>query len=177
MVSVEKSAVVCVIILLLGNFQNTTCNFEDILKLAEIMGAGLFKHFKPKKTRKNVQGKNDNVPAENQTLNLAEALVEVSEGSEKYTILSYGQKPSLEQIQAANKEWFNDNDDKCEVSENFDVTTTTRQEKIRFSEPLVTFIMTADKYDRNTSTVFSQIQFLGEMAEMQEQQEKSNEIT
>ena len=40
-----------------------------------------------------------------------------------------GQKPSLEQIQAANKKWFNDNDDKCEVSENFDVTTT-RQEKI-----------------------------------------------
>ena len=58
------------------------------MKLAEIMGAGLFKHFKPKKTRKNVQGKNDNVPAENQTLNLAEALVKVSEGPEKYTILS-----------------------------------------------------------------------------------------
>ena len=70
MVFVEKSAVVCVI-LLLGNFPNTTCFFEDILKLAEIMGAVLFKHFKPKKIRKNVQGKNDNVPAENQTLNLA----------------------------------------------------------------------------------------------------------
>ena len=81
----------------------------------------------------------------------------------------------MEQIQAANKKWFSDNDDKCEVSENFDVTTT-RQEKIRFSEPLVTFIMTADKYDRNTSTVFSQIQFLGKMSEIQEQ-EKSNEIT
>ena len=141
------------------------------------MGVGFFKHFKPKKSEENVQRKNDNIviPAEKQTLTLAE-VCEGHEGPEKYTILFYGQKPSLEQIQAANKKWFNDNDDKCEMSENFDVTTTTRQEKIRFSEPLVTFIMTADKYDRNTSTVFSQVQFLGEMAEMQEQ-EKSNEIT
>ena len=124
------------------------------------MGTGLFKQFKPKKTRKNVQGKNDNVPAENQTLNLAEALVEVTEGPEKYTILSYGQKPSLEQIQAANKNWFNDNDDKCNVSENFDVTTTTRQEKIRFSEPLVTFIIASDIYDRTTSfSIFSNANF------------------
>ena len=38
-------------------------------------------------------GKTDNVPAENQTLNLAEALAEVSEGPEKHTTtLSYGQK-------------------------------------------------------------------------------------
>ena len=146
------------------------------------MGVGFFKHFKPKKTEENVQGKNDNIiipaekqtlnniviPAEKKTLTLSE-VCEGHEGPEKYTILFYGQKPSLEQIQAANKKWFTD--------KNFDVTTTTRQEKIRFSEPLVTFIMTADKYDRNTSTVFSQIQFLGEMAEMQEQQEKSNEIT
>ena len=124
--------------------------------MAEIMGACLFKHFKSKKTRENVQGKNDNVPAENQTLNLAEALVEVSEGPEKYTTLSYGQPPSLEQIQAANKKWFNDNDDKCEVSENFDVTTTPRREKVRFSEPLVTFIIAADIYDRTTSfSIFS----------------------
>ena len=154
------------------------------------MGVGFFKHFKPKKTEENVQGKNDNIiipaekqtlnniviPAEKKTLTLSE-VCEGHEGPEKYTILFYGQKPSLEQIQAANKKWFSDNDDKCEVSENFDVTTM-RQEKIRFSEPLVTFVMAADKYDRNTSesTVFSQIQFLGEMAEMKEQ-EKSNEIT
>ena len=129
--------------------------------MAEIMGACLFKHFKPKKTRENVQGKNDNVPAENQTLNLAEALVEVSEGPEKNTgILSCGQKASLEQIQAANKKWFNDNDDKCKVSENFDVTTTPRREKVRFSEPLVTFIIAADIYDRTTSfSIFSNTNF------------------
>ena len=78
-------------------------------------------------------------------------------------------KPSLEQIDAANKKWFNDNnDDKCKVSENFDVTTTPRREKVRFSEPLVTFVIVGDrKYSRcrPTSTVFSQIQYLEEMAE------------
>ena len=71
-------------------------------------------------------------------------------------------KPSLEQIEAANKKWFNDNnDDKCKVSENFDVTTIPRREKkIRFSEPLVTFIIAADIYDRTTSfSIFSNTNF------------------
>ena len=140
------------------------------------MGVGFFKHFKPKKNKDNVEAKIDKIPSKDQTLtNLAEEVNE--KDPEKYTILSYGKKPSLEQIQAANKKWFNNDieadDDKCEdLSEK-------RHDRIRFSEPLVTFVIAADKYDRTTttSTVFSQIQFLGEMAEMQEQEERrsSNE--
>ena len=140
------------------------------------MGVGFCKHFKPKKNKDNVEAKIDKIPAKDQTLtNLAEEVNE--KDPEKYTILSYGQKSSLEQIQAANKKWFNydieADDDKCEdLSEK-------RHDRIRFSEPLVTFVIAADKYDRTTttSTVFSQIQFLGEMAEMQEQEERrsSNE--
>ena len=132
------------------------------------------KHFKPKKSKENVHGEhgNINIPAEKQSRTLAQVCAG-HEGPEKYTILSYGQKPSLEQVQAANKKWFNDNEDKCEVSsENFDVTTTTRHGKIRFSEPLVTLVIAADIYDRTTSTVSSQIQFLGEMAETFEKCEK-----
>ena len=142
------------------------------------MGVGFFKHFKPKKNKDNVEAKIDKIPSKDQTLtNLAEEVNE--KDPEKYTILSYGKKPSLEQIQAANKKWFNNDieadDDKCEdLSEK-------RHDRIRFSEPLVTFVIAADRYDRTTttSTVFSQIQFLGEMAEMQEQEERrsSNEIT
>ena len=139
------------------------------------MGVGFFKHFKPKKNKDNVEAKIDKIPAKDQALTLAEEVNE--KDPEKYTILSYGQKPSLEQIQAANKKWFNNDieadDDKCEdLSEK-------RHDRIRFSEPLVTFVIAADKYDRTTttSTVFSQIQFLGEMAEMQEQEKRrsSNE--
>ena len=138
------------------------------------MGVGFCKHFKPKKNKDNIEAKINKIPAKDQTLtNLAEEVNE--KDPEKYTILSYGQKPSLEQIQAANKKWFNNDieadDDKCEdLSEK-------RHDRIRFSEPLVTFVIAADNYDRTTSTVFSQIQFLGEMAEMQEQDERrsSNE--
>lgn len=140
------------------------------------MGVGFCKHFKPKKNKDNIEAKINKIPAKDQTLtNLAEEVNE--KDPEKYTILSYGQKSSLEQIQAANKKWFNydieADDDKCEdLSEK-------RHDRIRFSEPLVTFVIAADKYDRTTttSTVFSQIQFLGEMAEMQEQEERrsSNE--
>jgi len=140
------------------------------------MGVGFCKHFKPKKNKDNIEAKINKIPAKDQTLtNLAEEVNE--KDPEKYTILSYGQKPSLEQIQAANKKWFNydieADDDKCEdLSEK-------RHDRIRFSEPLVTFVIAADKYDRTTttSTVFSQIQFLGEMAEMQEKEERrsSNE--
>ena len=137
------------------------------------MGVGFFKHFKPKKNKDNVEAKIDKIPAKDQALTLAEEVNE--KDPEKYTILSYGQKPSLEQIQAANKKWFNNDieadDDKCEdLSEK-------RHDRIQFSEPLVTFVIAADNYDRTTSTVFSQIQFLGEMAEMQEQEERrsSNE--
>ena len=140
------------------------------------MGVGFCKHFKPKKNKDNIEAKINKIPAKDQTLtNLAEEVNE--KDPEKYTILSYGQKPSFEQIQAANKKWFNydieADDDKCEdLSEK-------RHDRIRFSEPLVTFVIAADKYDRTTttSTVFSQIQFLGEMAEMQEQEERrsSNE--
>ena len=142
------------------------------------MGVGFFKHFKPKKNKDNVEAKIDKIPAKDQTLtNLAEEVNE--KDPEKYTILSYGKKPSLEQIQAANNKWFTNDieadNDKCEdLSEK-------RHDRIRFSEPLVTFVIAADKYDRTTttSTVFSQIQFLGEMAEMQEQEERrsSYEIT
>ena len=138
------------------------------------MGVGFFKHFKPKKNKDNIEAKINKIPAKDQTLtNLAEEVNE--KDPEKYTILSYGQKPSLEQIQAANEKWFNydieADDDKCEdLSEK-------RHDRIQFSEPLVTFVIAADNYDRTTSTVFSQIQFLGEMAEMQEQEERrsSNE--
>ena len=144
------------------------------------MGVGFFKHFKPKKNKDNIEAKINKIPTKDQTLtNLAEEVNE--KDPEKYTILSYGKKPSLEQIQAANKKWFNNDieadNDKCEdLSEK-------RHDRIRFSEPLVTFVIAADKYDRTTttSTVFSQIQFLGEMAEMQEQEERrssnENEIT
>ena len=142
------------------------------------MGVGFCKHFKPKKNKDNIEAKINKIPAKDQTLtNLAEEVNE--KDPEKYTILSYGKKPSLEQIQAANNKWFTNDieadNDKCEdLSEK-------RHDRIRFSEPLVTFVIAADKYDRTTttSTVFSQIQFLGEMAEMQEQVERrrSNEIT
>ena len=140
------------------------------------MGVGFCKHFKPKKNKDNIEAKINKIPAKDQTLtNLAEEVNE--KDPEKYTILSYGKKPSLEQIQAANNKWFTNDieadNDKCEdLSEK-------RHDRIRFSEPLVTFVIAADKYDRTTttSTVFSQIQFLGEMAEMQEQEERrsSNE--